>query len=187
MVVDYLVGWELVGETDILKRSAPVMFSPPQIPRELTRNWSLGGGHKYYWVLKKTLLQRLGVFQVVWFPCAHHTYINHLPGKFCMFWGNLPWVVFFSCATLNKYFTMQELQCLEKFIIIILRTHYVIIGLWQNILSYSAKEKAHGRKRPAYANQFGFHAHPSMTHQCMRLTDHVTLNFNSKMSMAPVF
>jgi hypothetical protein len=37
------------------------------------------------------------------------------------------------------------------------------------------------------AGQFGFRARHSMTLQCMRLTDHVTLNFNNKMSMAAVF
>jgi hypothetical protein len=35
------------------------------------------------------------------------------------------------------------------------------------------------------ANQFGFRAHHS-TSRCMRLTDHVTHNFNSNMSMAAV-
>jgi hypothetical protein len=36
-------------------------------------------------------------------------------------------------------------------------------------------------------SQFGFLAHHSTTLQCMRLTDHVTLNFNSDMSTAAVF
>jgi hypothetical protein len=36
------------------------------------------------------------------------------------------------------------------------------------------------------ASQFGFRAPHSTTLQCMRLTDHVTLNFNN-MSMAAVF
>jgi hypothetical protein len=36
------------------------------------------------------------------------------------------------------------------------------------------------------ANQFGFRARHSTLH-CMRLTDHVTLNFNNKMSTAAVF
>jgi hypothetical protein len=35
--------------------------------------------------------------------------------------------------------------------------------------------------------QFSFHAHHSMTLQCMRLMDHMILNFNNKMSMAAVF
>jgi hypothetical protein len=34
------------------------------------------------------------------------------------------------------------------------------------------------------ASQFVFHARHSTTLQCMRLTDHVTLNFNNKLSMA---
>jgi hypothetical protein len=37
------------------------------------------------------------------------------------------------------------------------------------------------------ASQFGFRARHSTTLQCMRLTDHVTLNFNNKMSTAAVF
>jgi hypothetical protein len=37
------------------------------------------------------------------------------------------------------------------------------------------------------ASQFGFRARHSRTLQCFRLTDHVTLNFNSKMSTAAVF
>jgi hypothetical protein len=37
------------------------------------------------------------------------------------------------------------------------------------------------------AGQFGFHARRSITLQCMRLTDHVTLNFNNNMSTAAVF
>jgi hypothetical protein len=36
-------------------------------------------------------------------------------------------------------------------------------------------------------NQFGFCACHSMTLQCMRLTDQVTLNFNNSMPMAAVF
>jgi hypothetical protein len=36
------------------------------------------------------------------------------------------------------------------------------------------------------ASQFGFRASHSMTLQCMRLTDHVTLNFNNNMSTAAV-
>jgi hypothetical protein len=35
--------------------------------------------------------------------------------------------------------------------------------------------------------QFGFHENHSMTLQGMRLTDHITLNFNNKMSRAAVF
>jgi hypothetical protein len=37
------------------------------------------------------------------------------------------------------------------------------------------------------ASQFGFRARHSSTLQCMRLTDHVTLNFNNKMSTAVMF
>jgi hypothetical protein len=37
------------------------------------------------------------------------------------------------------------------------------------------------------AGQFGFRARHSTTLQCMRLTDHITLNFNNKMSTAAVF
>jgi hypothetical protein len=37
------------------------------------------------------------------------------------------------------------------------------------------------------ASQFGFHARHSTTLQCMRLTDHETLNFNNKMSTVAVF
>jgi hypothetical protein len=37
------------------------------------------------------------------------------------------------------------------------------------------------------ASQFGFRARHSTTLQCMKLTDHVTLNFNNKMSTAAVF
>jgi hypothetical protein len=37
------------------------------------------------------------------------------------------------------------------------------------------------------ASQFGFCARHSTTLQCMRLTDHVTLNFNNKLSTAAVF
>jgi hypothetical protein len=37
------------------------------------------------------------------------------------------------------------------------------------------------------ASQFGFHARHSTTLQCMRLTDHITLNFNNNMSTAAVF
>jgi hypothetical protein len=37
------------------------------------------------------------------------------------------------------------------------------------------------------ASQFSFHAHHSMTLQCMRLMDHMTLNFNNNMSMTAMF
>jgi hypothetical protein len=47
--------------------------------------------------------------------------------------------------------------------------------------------KAHWRKEPANANQFGLRAHHSTTLQCMRLADHVTLNFNNKIYTGAVF
>jgi hypothetical protein len=37
-----------------------------------------------------------------------------------------------------------------------------------------------------HASQLGFHACHSTTPQCMRLTDHVTLNFDNNMTMAAV-
>jgi hypothetical protein len=37
------------------------------------------------------------------------------------------------------------------------------------------------------ANQFDFHGHQSTTLQCMRLTDHPTLNFRNNMSTSAVF
>jgi hypothetical protein len=37
------------------------------------------------------------------------------------------------------------------------------------------------------ASQFGIHARHSTTLQCMRLTDHVTLNFNNNMFIATAF
>jgi hypothetical protein len=37
------------------------------------------------------------------------------------------------------------------------------------------------------ASPFGFRSRHSMTLQCMRLVDHVTLNFNNNMSTAGVF
>jgi hypothetical protein len=36
------------------------------------------------------------------------------------------------------------------------------------------------------ANQFGFRVRHNTTLQCMKLTDHVTLNFNNNMFTAPV-
>jgi hypothetical protein len=36
------------------------------------------------------------------------------------------------------------------------------------------------------ASRFGFRARQSMTLQCMRLTDHVTFNFNNNMTTAAV-
>jgi hypothetical protein len=42
-------------------------------------------------------------------------------------------------------------------------------------------------KNSLNASQFGFRANHNMTLQCMRLTDHITLNFNNKISTAAVF
>jgi hypothetical protein len=44
-----------------------------------------------------------------------------------------------------------------------------------------------GERNLLNASQFGFHACHSITLQCMRLVDHVTLNFNNNMSTAAVF
>jgi hypothetical protein len=43
------------------------------------------------------------------------------------------------------------------------------------------------RKHLLNASQFGIRVNHSITFQCMRLTDHVTLNFNNNMSTAAVF
>jgi hypothetical protein len=43
------------------------------------------------------------------------------------------------------------------------------------------------RKYLLNASQFGFRANHSTTLRRMRLTDHITLNFNNKMSRAAVF
>jgi hypothetical protein len=47
--------------------------------------------------------------------------------------------------------------------------------------------KRTSKTEACYASQFGFRARHSTTLQCMRLTDHVTLNFNNKMSTTAVF
>jgi hypothetical protein len=48
--------------------------------------------------------------------------------------------------------------------------------------------KSHiGENNLLNASQFGFRARHSTTLQCMRLADHVTLHFNSNMSIAAVF
>jgi hypothetical protein len=44
-----------------------------------------------------------------------------------------------------------------------------------------------GERNLLNASQFGFRAHHSTTLQCIRLVDHVTLNFNNNMSTATVF
>jgi hypothetical protein len=54
--------------------------------------------------------------------------------------------------------------------------------------SYSKNSPKHIDERDLLnASQFGFRARHSTTLQCMRLTDHVTLNFNNNMSTAAVF
>jgi hypothetical protein len=45
----------------------------------------------------------------------------------------------------------------------------------------------HRQRNLLNASQFGFRARHSTTLQCMRLMDHVTLNFNNNMSTAAVF
>jgi hypothetical protein len=48
--------------------------------------------------------------------------------------------------------------------------------------------KRHNEERGLLnASHFGFHARHSTTFQCMRLTDHATLNFNNNRSTAAVF
>jgi hypothetical protein len=44
-----------------------------------------------------------------------------------------------------------------------------------------------GERNIFNASQFGFHARHSTTLQCIRIADHVTLNFNNNMSTAAVF
>jgi hypothetical protein len=44
-----------------------------------------------------------------------------------------------------------------------------------------------GERNLHNASQFGFCARHSTTLQCMRLADHMTLNFNNNMSTAAVF
>jgi hypothetical protein len=44
-----------------------------------------------------------------------------------------------------------------------------------------------GERNLLNASQFDFRARYSMTMQCMRLADYVTLNFNNNMSTAAVF
>jgi hypothetical protein len=47
--------------------------------------------------------------------------------------------------------------------------------------------KANERKNLLNSNQFGFRANHGTTLLCMRLTDHITLNFNKNISPAAVF
>jgi hypothetical protein len=48
-------------------------------------------------------------------------------------------------------------------------------------------QKRIGERSLLNASQFSFRARHSTTLQCMRIADHVTLNFNNKMSTAAVF
>jgi hypothetical protein len=48
-------------------------------------------------------------------------------------------------------------------------------------------QKHIGGRNLLIANQYGFRGRHSTTLQCMRLADHVTLNFRNKMSTAAVF
>jgi hypothetical protein len=48
-------------------------------------------------------------------------------------------------------------------------------------------QKHMGERNLLNASPFGFRARHSTTLQCMRLVDHVTLNFNNNMSTAAVF
>jgi hypothetical protein len=48
-------------------------------------------------------------------------------------------------------------------------------------------QKNIGERNLFNASQFGFRARHSTTLQCMRLADHVTINFDNKMSTAAVF
>jgi hypothetical protein len=57
----------------------------------------------------------------------------------------------------------------------------LIDKLFENILLQIVQKRI-GGKNLLNASQFGFHACHSTTLQCMRLADHVTLNFNNKMS-----
>jgi hypothetical protein len=58
--------------------------------------------------------------------------------------------------------------------------------LFKNVILKIIKRHIKGRNLHN-ANQFGFRKCYSTTLQCMRLADHMTLNFNNKMSTAAVF
>ena len=58
--------------------------------------------------------------------------------------------------------------------------------LFQKVI-YNIIQKHIDDRNLLNASQFGFRACHSMTLQCMRLTDHVNLNFNNKLSTAAVF
>jgi hypothetical protein len=58
-------------------------------------------------------------------------------------------------------------------------------GLFKTVILNITQRHIEGRNL-LNASQFGFCADHSMTLHCRRLTDHVTLNFNNKMSTAAV-
>jgi hypothetical protein len=58
--------------------------------------------------------------------------------------------------------------------------------LFEKVIHNIVKKHSEER-RQLNASEFGFLVRQSTTLQCMRLTDHVTLNFNNKMSTAGVF
>jgi hypothetical protein len=72
-------------------------------------------------------------------------------------------------------------------------TVYVRLASCRQQAKYSKKvilkivRKHIGEKALPNASQLGFRAHHSTTLQCMRLKDHVILNFNNKIPTAAVF
>ena len=58
--------------------------------------------------------------------------------------------------------------------------------LFENVI-YNILQKHTVQRNLLNASQFGFRARHSTTLQCMRLTDHMTLNFNNNLSKAAVF
>jgi hypothetical protein len=54
-------------------------------------------------------------------------------------------------------------------------------------LAFCPRREKFGGRNLLNASHFGFCERHSMTLQCMRLADHVTLNFNNKMHTAAVF
>jgi hypothetical protein len=58
--------------------------------------------------------------------------------------------------------------------------------VFENVILETVKRHI-GEKNSLNSSQFGFRALHSTTLQCMRLADHVTLNFNNNISTAAVF